>query len=221
MGKVLVFPAVRDYWREKKILPSRVFNALVDFEKAKAGSLTGVWNTKFIEEIYGSLTDAFRGGQTLRDWLPRAQAILDGFGGDPGTRIYSGDTWSSWYADLVFRTNTAEAYAAGRYSEMFNPEWLDKEPYWLYSGILDGRIRPEHQALDGRVFAKDDAEGRRFLPPWDYGCRCTAIPLTQADVDAGGYDIAPGHSVTFSPPEGWNVDRLSIVPDPLREETAA
>lgn len=170
LGTVKPFDKTLTLWARRKVLPADQFAALGDEQKAKAGRLAGIYHTSFTQAIYDSLGKAISEGQTVRDWAPQAQQILDGFGAAKGERIYSGDTWSPWYADLVFRTATQAAYAGGRYAEMFSPEWMTAAPYWLYDATNDGRTRPEHRALDGLVFRKDDARARHFLPPAGFNC---------------------------------------------------
>lgn len=52
---------------------------------------------------------------------------------------------------------------------------LDTE-YLEYSTVNDGRVRPEHQALDKFTAAKDDPVWHRIYPPLAWNCRCTVIP---------------------------------------------
>jgi hypothetical protein len=157
-------------WKRRRILDSDVFERLADELKGRAGRLVDVWHTGFVEAVYGSLFDAMATGKTLAEWAEEAQSLLDQFGADAGVRIFSGDRWSAWYADLVFRNANAAATAGGRYAEMFSREWIGRSPYWLYDAINDGRTRPEHAALDGLVFLKDDVTARRLLPPSAHNC---------------------------------------------------
>jgi SPP1 gp7 family putative phage head morphogenesis protein len=204
-------------WRKRKILDSRTFENLADELKGQAGRLAGVWHTRFVEAVYGSLFDAMADGLTLQDWIPRAQSLLDQFGADTGLRIFSGETWSPWYSDLVFRNANAAATAGGRYAEMFSREWIRRAPFWLYDAINDSRTRPAHLALDGMVFRKDDPAARKFLPPIDHNCRCSSIETDQGDVDDAGYKVARGRDVDVKLPEGWDADRVaSLVPEALR-----
>lgn len=204
-------------WRKRKVVDTATFDLLADELKGQAGRLADVWNTRFVERVYASLFDAIANGETLQDWIPKAQALLDQFGASQGVRIFSGEKWSPWYSDLVFRNANAAATAGGRYAEMFSKEWIKRSPFWLYDAIGDSRTRPEHRALDGLVFRKDDPQARRLLPPSDHACRCSAEEMDQLDVDEGGYRVTWGKNVDYQPPEGWNADRVaSLVPDALK-----
>lgn len=204
-------------WRKRKILDSDTFERLVDELKGHAGRLVDVWHTGFVEKVYASLFDAMAQGWTLADWIPKAQSLLDQFGASAGVRIFSGETWSAWYADLVFRNANAAATAGGRYAEMFSREWIQRAPFWQYDAINDNRTRPDHLALDGLVFRKDDPAARKYLPPIAHGCRCSSIEADQADLDDGGYKVTRGRNVDIPLPEGWDADRVaSLVPLALR-----
>ncbi len=216
----VVVPPLKDtlaLWKKRKILDSKTFAALTDELKGQAGRLADVWHTKFVQKIYGSLFDAVAQGETLAQWMPKAQSLLDQFGADQGVRIFTGEEWSPWYADLVFRNANAAATAGGRYAEMFSREWIKRSPFWLYDAINDSRTRPSHLALDGMVFRKDDPGARKYLPPLGPNCRCTAEEMDQADVDDGGYRRSWGRDVKVEIPSGWDADRVaSLVPDALK-----
>lgn len=219
VARVLPFPKALETWKRRAIVPSDVFDELQDELKGQAGRLAGVWHTSFTDAVYRTLYEAIESGATLYDTAPKLQQILDGFGAAGGERIYSGEKWSPWYADLVFRNATQASYAAGRYSEMFSAEWIEAAPYWLYDAVNDSRTRKPHAALDGKVFRKSDPGARVLLPPSDHGCRCSSIELNESDVKAGRYKVASSASIDRSlyPPPGWDADRvLSLVPEALR-----
>lgn len=204
-------------WRKRKILDSKTFEKLADELKGQAGRLAGVWHKRFVEAVYGSLFDAMADGLTLQGWIPKAQALLDQYGADTGVRIFSGEEWSPWYSDLVFRNANAAATAGGRYAEMFSREWIRRAPYWIHDAINDTRTRPDHLALDGMVFPKNEDWARKYLAPLGHGCRCSSEEFDQIDVDEGGYKVARRGDIDMKLPEGWDADRVaSLVPEALR-----
>lgn len=56
---------------------------------------------------------------------------------------------------------------------------------YRWAGSMDARERPDHKALEGKVFdwtsppVVDQRTGRRGHPGEDYGCRCVAVALFQ------------------------------------------
>lgn len=72
--------------------------------------------------------------------------------------------------NLILEQNRSMAEAVGRHQVMYDPDVLEMYPYVIYHSQSDAR--PEHKALDGRVFRKDDPFLASHTPPWDYNCRC-------------------------------------------------
>ena len=60
-------------------------------------------------------------------------------------------------------------------SEVFRSmqEDADLYPYWIYKGAMDSRERPEHVAMEGKVFKIGSPSGDACFPPNDWNCRCS------------------------------------------------
>lgn len=206
-------------WEKRVPLNPEQLKALGEEAYVRAWGLAGVWEQKFLGRIQDSLMTAIQKGQTYSEWTQNeGQKILDGFGG--GVRTYrGGDRWDPWYSELVMRNATQASFAGGRYSAMFVPEWQSIAPFVQFYATQDDRTRPEHAALHGKVFRKDDVEARRYYPPLGHNCRCALIELTMAEVEDAGYRITPGHQIPLlptegggtigRPPSGWDVDRVT------------
>ena len=72
--------------------------------------------------------------------------------------------------------NTLAAIAAG-------------DQYWEWSAVVDDRTRPEHRALNGKVFSLADGAGSESLqamPATDFACRCKARYHAEHPTDAHG-----------------------------------
>jgi SPP1 gp7 family putative phage head morphogenesis protein len=94
---------------------------------------------------------------------------------------------SPWRLQTIFRTNLQTAYMAGRWQAQI--ENVDDRPYWRYVGILDGRTRPSHRAMNGKVLRYDDPFWQSFYPPNGWGCRCRVTTLSADDIAAGGVQV--------------------------------
>lgn len=62
-------------------------------------------------------------------------------------------------------------------------QWMDIEdkkglfPYLQYVTANDGRVRPEHAALNGIVKKVDDPFWNSYMPPNGWNCRCDVLQL--------------------------------------------
>jgi SPP1 gp7 family putative phage head morphogenesis protein len=204
-------------WGARRILTPGQFAQLSLSARRVAGRLAGVWETKFVQAIYDSIGKALGENLSSADWMTEAQKILDAYGGGTKLGLYSGESFTPWYAETVFRTNVQSALAAGRYADLFSPAGMQMAEYWMFYAILDDRNDTQRKCpgmicrtLNGKVFSKDDAAANRLLCPLHFKCRCSIIELSQDDVDAGGYDIANGSDFeALLQTEGvWGDDKL-------------
>jgi hypothetical protein len=58
----------------------------------------------------------------------------------------------------------------------------DLFPFWQYQSLGDGRVRATHAALDQVVLPASSSFWQTHFPPWEWGCRCQVIPLSEEDV---------------------------------------
>lgn len=84
-------------------------------------------------------------------------------------------------AELLLRTHVFRGYAASRYRRLM--QQADVFPFWQYRTHGDGNVRPSHAALNGKIFPAGHQIWQRIFPPWDWGCRCLVVPLTQRGAD--------------------------------------
>lgn len=80
-------------------------------------------------------------------------------------------------AELLLRTHVFRGYAAARYRNLIAQ--VDVFPFWQYKTHGDGNVRPSHAALNGKIFPAGHEIWQKIFPPWDWGCRCLIVPLTE------------------------------------------
>ncbi|MDD3236822.1 MAG: phage minor head protein [Candidatus Gastranaerophilales bacterium] len=94
---------------------------------------------------------------------------------------------SNYRVNTIYRQNIQSAFNAGRYLEQL--EDVDFAPYFQYEAILDERTRPEHRALNDKVFRYDDPIWAYIYPPNGWGCRCIVRNLTEDEVKNKGLKV--------------------------------
>lgn len=181
---------------------------------AKAFTVAGVTKVDVLQDIRAELDKAIKGGSTFADFRANLQPLLErkGWWGksaqiDRETGEVTGKGLTPRRLQTIFQTNVQTSYMAGRYRTMMAN--VDHRPFWKYVAILDGRTRPAHRLLHGRVFRFDDPFWDAFYPPNGFNCRCRVDAL-----DAG--DMADGDLV-----ESSSDDRLTAVelPRSRRDQT--
>lgn len=186
-----------EYFRSRGTRIAGDWKTVATAVRSGSFSVAGVMKAQVLDDIRGALQDAIDTGQTYADFkrglVPKLQAA--GWWGrwpaDPETgEIVPGKGIKPRRLETIFRTNIQGAYMAGRYKGMV--EASDSHPFWMYSAVMDGRTRPAHQLLNGRVFRWDDQIWNVIYPPNGYNCRCRVRPLTQADMKRKGLALSKG-----------------------------
>ncbi len=87
-----------------------------------------------LRKVRDAIRSVLQSGQASRG--PEAvQSVLDAAGISPA---------NPQYAEMVFRTNSLDAYNTGATKEMQKPHMMAEFPVWQYSGIADGRQGADH-----------------------------------------------------------------------------
>ncbi|GIV45764.1 MAG: hypothetical protein KatS3mg036_0582 [Ignavibacterium sp.] len=121
---------------------------------------------------------------------------------DPEKEVLLG---APWRLKTIYRTNIDVAYASGHYKAMTDN--IKDRPYWMYNAVLDSNTRPSHRALHGKVFRADDPIWDKIYPPNDWNCRCSVIPLDDADLEEMNLKPIKGSEELIrklNPGKGWD-----------------
>ncbi|NLR73571.1 phage head morphogenesis protein [Leeia aquatica] len=149
-----------------------------------------------LQDIREAVEAALQEGKT-QAWFTRTLTPLlqaKGWWGkqehiDPDTgEVSQVQLGSPWRLQTIYRTNLQTAYMAGRWQAQM--ENVDDRPYWQYIAILDGKTRPSHRAMNGKVFRYDDPFWQSFYPPNGWGCRCRVVALAEDDLTRSGLRVA-------------------------------
>ncbi len=174
----LPMDAAIEFWRDKVQLPPGEFAALVDEAKTRAFAVSGIAKGDELETVFNAIQRALKSGTTFADFKKDARAVLE-------RRGWTGK--AAWRAETIFRTNIQTAYSVGRYQEMRAVK--KSRPYWQYSAVHDGRTRPTHWAMNGKVYPADHHFWDTWYPPNGFNCRCGVVTLSQGDIDGEGLPV--------------------------------
>ncbi len=163
--------------------------------QAQAFTVAKVTRLDLLQDIRNAVQAALDGGQTQAWFIKELRPVLQAKGWwgkqehvDEATgEIREIQLGSPWRLQTIYRTNLQTAYMAGRYRAQLDN--VDDRPFWQYSAILDGKTRPSHRALHGKVFRYDDPFWQAFYPPNGWGCRCRVVALSARDIEVRGLQI--------------------------------
>lgn len=173
------------------------FAEAIDFLRGKANVTTERWTDVWRDGhsrgfmVAGAASEALVGdfrqavaraiedGESLHDFRQRFETIADQHGwsytGTPG-----------WRAQIIYETNLATAYSAGRYAQMTEPETLATFPFWQYVHSGSSHPRLQHLAWNGLVLRADDGWWGTHYPPNGWRCGCWVRPVMREELGGMG-----------------------------------
>lgn len=162
---------------------------------AKAFTVAKMTNADLLKDTQNMLTKAIKEGWSSQKFKKNASELFlkNGWTGfkkmkNPRTgEVKKVELGTPRRIKKIFSCNMNSAYAVGRYKEQM--EDVDFAPYFQYQCILDGRTRPEHKALHGKVFRYDDPFWQTMYPPNGWNCRCFVISLSDRDLTRKGLKL--------------------------------
>ena len=88
----------------------------------------------------------------------------------------------AWRTKVIYQTNMATSYAAGRWKQLNDPELLKILPYWQYHhNDSVQHPRPLHVSWDGLTLPPDHPFWQTHFPPNGWGCQCRVSAVSKED----------------------------------------
>jgi SPP1 gp7 family putative phage head morphogenesis protein len=172
-----------DFIRNKPVLQQKVFKNLLPELKARAFTISGVESLNVLQTVRDRLAGLPTGGDwnTIKHEIARdiSPWLIDPKA-DEETQVKQAVAADA-KAELLLRTHGGQAYAAASYQVMERQK--DALPYWQYFTMGDASVREEHAALEGICLPADSPFWAEHFPPWDWGCRCQAVPITREEYE--------------------------------------
>lgn len=192
-----------EYFRSKGYAFSWDWTDVWQEAHAKAFTVAKVMQMDVLQDIRGLVDKSLADGMGFSDFRREMRSMLAKKGwpmdGLPDESLMG--VASNWRVKTIYETNLQTALNAGRYKEMM--ENVGHRPYWQYIAVMDGRTRPAHAAMNGKVLRYDNPWWNVNYPPNGFGCRCRVRALTAEQLKEKGLKVDTGQPVyRADPPEG-------------------
>lgn len=208
---IIRFPLIeraRDNLIERKILTPAEYKAATAEARNRSFTAAGDMSSDALKTIQDTLADNVRDGTSLEGFRDLLSERLDTSKIGPA------------HLETIYRTNVQAAFADGHETLASHPIVANLFPYQAYLAIHDGRVDPEHLALESyglngtNVYRRDDPFWDWFSPPWRFNCRCGVNLLTVESAARKGVREAMEWMRTSKPPEKpeWRLDYIPFRP---------
>lgn len=203
----MVTPIVSAVLALKASVPTETWRDLAAGEHLSAFMVAGAANESMLDEIRAALDTSINEGRSQDEFRREFTAIAERYAWN-----YTGDPL--WRTDIVYGTNLNQAVRAGRWRQMTDPDVLKSRPYWqVTEGEAQFDPRPDHKALEGKVYPAAHPFWNAYFFPVGFGCTHRVMSVSKADVQREGLQVEEppeiGDSVggvVLQPEEGWSTE---------------
>lgn len=189
------------YFESKGLTTSFDWHEVYEDAHAKAFTVAKMTQADLLKDTHDMLTTAIKEGWSEGKFRKNATELFEKKGWTGFKEVYNEKTGETRTVELgtprrikkIFQCNMHSAYAVGRYKSQL--ERAEVAPYFQYVCILDGRTRPAHRAMNGKVFRYDDPIWNTMYPPNGWNCRCMVRQLSEGDIRRKGLKVetSEGH----------------------------
>lgn len=186
-----------EFFKAKLNLPSERWDDIKKSAHDRAFIVAGAMKADLLKDLNGAITKAIEQGTGYDQFHRDFMAIVKkhGWTGWTGEGTKAGQAWRS---KVVYQTNMATAYAAGRYKQLTDPDFLTLRPYWRYKHA-DWVANPRHNHLawNNLTLPYDHPFWKLHFPPqippnWHCHCRVTPVDAREyAKSQAAGKSEPP------------------------------
>jgi len=183
-----------DFFLAKLNLPSERWDDIKSAAHDRAFIVAGAQKADLLNDLRLAVEKSIRGdsiGEFRKDFAAAVQK--SGWMGWTGQGTKVGEAWRT---RVIYQTNMATSYAAGRWKQLHDPELLQVRPFWRYihsDSVLSPR--PLHKAWgDARLTLRHDHPfWTTHFPPNGWGCHCSVQAVR-----------GPKEGDATAPPDGWD-----------------
>jgi len=192
------FQAQIDFLRQKLRLPTERWDDIQRSAHDRAFIVAGAAKADLLADLHASVIKAAEQGTGYGVFQKDFKAIVakHGWTGWTGEGTKEGEAWRT---RVIYQTNMATSYAAGRHAQMRDPEVLKLHPYWRYihsEGVM--HPRPLHLSWHGLTLLVSHDFWKTHYAPNGWGCQCRITSVTRAEGERSA------RAGLGEPPAGWD-----------------
>ena len=198
-----------DFFRQKLNLPSERWDDIQKAAHDRAFIVAGAMKADLVADLRESIDKSIELGTGLDEFRRDFSKIVQthGWSGWTGEGGAAGEAWRT---RVIYKTNMATSYAAGRYRQLTDPDFVALFPFWRYvhnDSVMHPRPLHQHWGAIRLTLPHDHPFWKLHFPPQippNWGCECRVTPTD-----------APAEGDATEPPAGWQAVDSKFRPDNL------
>lgn len=176
------FQGQLDYFRGKGNLPTERWDDILGAAHDRAFIVAGAAKADLLNDLRQAVDKAIAQGTGLDAFRKDFAKIIQRTGWD-----YTGSF--DWRTRVIYQTNIAASYAAGRWAQLNDPDLLKTRPFWKYvHSDAVANPRPLHVSWHGIMLPAGHSWFKTHFCPNGWGCHCRICAASQREYDAAPDD---------------------------------
>lgn len=172
------------FFKNKLNLPSERWDDIERSAHDRAFIVASAQKADLLNDLNGAVAKAIEQGTGYDQFHKDFMGIVKkhGWTGWTGEGTKAGEAWRS---KVIYQTNMSTSYAAGRYRQLTDPEFLTLRPYWRYKHA-DWVANPRHNHLawNNLTLPHDHVFWKLHFPPQippNWHCHCRVTPVDERE----------------------------------------
>lgn len=176
IGFGLPFEEQIDFFRAKLNLPTERWDDIKKQANDRAFIVAGAANADLLQDLRNAVDKAIAEGKGIAEFRKDFKRIVKarGWTGWTGQGTKEGEAWRT---RIIYTTNLSTSYAAGRWKQLTDPEFLKLYPIWEY--VHNDSVtypRPIHVSWNGITLPAVHVFWLSHFTPNGWGCQCYIVP---------------------------------------------
>lgn len=166
--------------RLANLVPTERWTDLMYGAHDRSFAVAGAMQADLLADLARAVDEAIREGAGIEAFRKKFDAAVLKYGwGYNGAR--------DWRTRVIYRTNVATSYAAGRLQQLRDPDLLRVKPYWMYvHSDAVATPRPLHLSWNGIALPADHEWFKTHFAPNGWGCMCRIVAVSKRDIERLG-----------------------------------
>jgi SPP1 gp7 family putative phage head morphogenesis protein len=200
----LPFAQAMRWFRARGVMTRAKFELMSAAVKQRSFTVAGIQSQQMLRVLQDELGKQVGAGADLRGFAKDMEERLRS-AGMVASKLPATGVLSASHIENVARTNTANAYHAGRHAHMTQPAVLRARPIWEHRAVNDRRTRKTHNQRF-KLFANDPF-WRTAYPPYGFQCRCRVVSLPASESSG----VVSGSSIRGLPDKGFTSGVATLI----------
>ena len=181
--------------------------------------VTGAMQADLVSDLRDAVQTAITDGKDIRWFKEQFDKIVSDHGWGATNPKFNDPGYRDWRARIIYQTNSAVSFSAGRYAQLTDPSLFNDRNVWVYRhSDFVAHPRPLHVSWNYVVKPVGDPWMLAHWGPKGFGCRCYVVVTSRETAQSIRYKwsepLGEGKTYQYTNRKTGEVSTLPLGVDP-------